>query len=48
MWDGRWKAQEALRKRAVQAVLEGRIYQETAQLFGVARGTVTRWEALPL
>jgi transposase len=37
------EAQEALRKRAVQAVLEGRTHQETAQLFGVARGTVTRW-----
>jgi transposase len=40
------EAQEALRKRAVQAVLEGRTHQETAQLFGVARGTVTRWMGL--
>src|ERR687896_710986 len=40
------EAQEALRKRAVQAVLEGRTHQETAQLCGVARGTVTRWLGL--
>jgi transposase-like protein len=40
------EAQEALRKRAVQAILEGRIHQETAQLFGVTRGTVTRWMGL--
>jgi transposase len=40
------EAQEALRKRAVQAVLEGRTHQEVAQLFGVARGTVTRWMGL--
>ena len=37
------EAQEVLRKRAVQAVLEGRTHQETAHLFGVTRGTVTRW-----
>jgi transposase len=40
------EAQEALRKRAVQAVLEGRSHQEVAQLFGLARGTVTRWMGL--
>jgi hypothetical protein len=37
------EAQEVLRKRAVQAMLEGRTHQETAQLFGVVQGTVTRW-----
>lgn len=37
------KAQEALRKRAVKAVLDGMTQQQAAEKFGVARGTVTRW-----
>jgi transposase len=37
------EAKEALRKRAVRAVLEGATHEEAATLFGVARGTVTRW-----
>ena len=40
------EAQETLRKRAVQAVLEGRTHEEAAQLFCVARGTVSRWMGL--
>jgi transposase len=40
------EAQETLRKRAVQAVLEGRTHEEVAQLFSVARGTVSRWMRL--
>ena len=37
------EAQEALRKRAVQAVLGGMKQTATARTFGVARGTVARW-----
>lgn len=37
------EAQEALRKRAVNAVMDGLTHQEAAEKFGVARGTVTRW-----
>src|ERR671914_1042370 len=40
------EAQEVLRKRAVQAVLEGKTHEEAAQLFSVARGTVSRWMGL--
>jgi transposase len=40
------QAQEALRIRAVQAVLDGMTHVEVAQLFGVARGTVSRWMGL--
>lgn len=36
-------AKEALRKRAVRAVLAGKTHEETARLFGVTRTTVTRW-----
>jgi transposase len=37
------EGQEALRKRAVQAVLNGMKQTAAAQTFGVARGTVARW-----
>jgi transposase len=37
------KAQEALRKKAVQAVLAGRTRTEVAELFGVTRQSVARW-----
>ena len=37
------EAQEALRKRAVQAVLGGMKQTAAARTFGVARGTVARW-----
>ena len=37
------KAQTDLRRRVVQAVRGGRSQTEAAQLFGVARGSVTRW-----
>lgn len=37
------EGQEALRKRAVQAVLKGMKQTAAAQTFGVARGTVARW-----
>ena len=41
------KAQEALRTRAVRAVVEkGRTHQEVAENFGVARGTITRWVSM--
>ncbi len=36
-------AQAALRKRAVQAVLDGRSQAETARLFGVHPNAVNRW-----
>jgi transposase len=36
-------AQEALRKRAVKAVLDGMTHEEVGKVFGVARGTVSRW-----
>ena len=38
-------AQEALRQRAIRAVLGGMTHADAAQLLGVARGTVTRWMA---
>ena len=37
------EAQEALRKRAVQAILIGMKQRTAARTFGVARGTVARW-----
>jgi transposase len=37
------QGQEALRKRAVRAVLRGMKQTATARTFGVARGTVARW-----
>ena len=37
------EGQEALRKRAVRAVLNGMKQTAAAQIFGVARGTVARW-----
>jgi len=37
------QTQEALRRRAVQAVLDGRTQVQAAQLVGVARGTVAKW-----
>ena len=37
------EGQEALRKRAVQAVLRGMKQTAAARTFGVARGTVARW-----
>ena len=37
------EAQEALRKRAVQAILIGMKQTTAARTFGVARGTVARW-----
>lgn len=37
------EAQEALRKKAVKAVLEGRTRTEVAELFGVTRQTVALW-----
>ena len=40
------KAQADLRRRAVQAVRGGVSQTEAARLFGVARGTVTRWMGL--
>ena len=41
------KAQETLRLRAVKAVVEdGKTHQEVANLFGVARGTVTKWVSI--
>jgi len=41
------KAQEALRMRAVRAVVEnGKTHQEVANDFGVARGTVTKWVSM--
>src|SRR3989442_9284153 len=40
------KAQEALRRRVVQAVGEGLTQAEAARLFGVARGTVNGWMGL--
>jgi len=37
--------QDALRERAIRAVLGGMTHADAAQLLGVARGTVTRWMA---
>lgn len=36
-------AQEALRRRTVQAVLDGMTHREAARVFGIARPTVSRW-----
>jgi len=40
------KAQEDLRRRVVEAVQQGLSQTEAAQVFGVARGTVSRWRGL--
>ena len=37
------EGQEALRKRAVRAVLNGMKQTAAAQTFGVAPGTLTQW-----
>lgn len=37
------EAQEAMRRKAVEAVLAGRTRTEVAELFGVTRQTVTKW-----
>ena len=37
------KAQEALRVRAVKAVLDGKTHEKVARLFSVSRTTVTKW-----
>lgn len=37
------KGQEAIRTRAVKAVVAGMTHQEAADAFGVARGTITKW-----
>src|SRR3989442_9600452 len=37
------EAQEDLRRRAVEAVQKGLSQTEAARVFGVARGTVSRW-----
>ena len=37
------KAQEVIRLRAVRAVLEGQSQIQVAEIFGVARVTVSRW-----
>jgi transposase len=36
-------AQQIIRLKAVAAVEQGKTHEETARLFGVARGTVTKW-----
>ncbi|HYA86567.1 MAG TPA: helix-turn-helix domain-containing protein [Nitrospirota bacterium] len=38
--------QEALRQKAVQAVLDGKKQIEVAQIFGVTRHAVGKWSAL--
>ena len=40
------KSQEDLRLRVVEAVQKGLSQTEAAHVFGVARGTVTRWRGL--
>ena len=40
------EAQEDLRRRAVEAVQKGLSQTEAARVFGVARGTVSRWRGL--
>src|SRR6202162_1927110 len=40
------KAQEDLRRRVVEAVQKGLSQTEAARVFGVARGTVSRWMGL--
>ena len=40
------KAQEDLRRRVVEAVQQGLSQTEAARVFGVARGTVSRWMGL--
>jgi len=40
------EAQEDLRRRVVEAVQKGLLQTEAARVFGVARGTVSRWVGL--
>src|SRR5713101_3981067 len=40
------EAQEDLRRRVVEAVQKGLSQTEVARVFGVARGTVSRWMGL--
>src|SRR5260221_13407121 len=40
------EAQEDLRRRVVEAVQKGLTQTEVARVFGVARGTVSRWMGL--
>src|SRR5260370_28122926 len=40
------EAQEDLRRRVVEAVQKGLSQTEAAQVFGLARGTVSRWMGL--
>src|SRR6202162_3225796 len=40
------KAQEDLRRRVVEAVQKGLAQTEAARVFGVARGTISRWMGL--
>ena len=40
------EAQEDLRRRVVEAVQKGLSQTEAARVFGVARGTVSRWMGL--
>ncbi len=40
------EAQEDLRRRVVEAVEKGLSQTEAARVFGVARGTVSRWMGL--
>ena len=40
------EAQEDLRRRVVEAVQKGLLQTEAARVFGVARGTVSRWMGL--
>jgi transposase len=40
------KAQEDLRRRVVEAIQQGLSQSEAARVFGVARGTVSRWMGL--
>ena len=37
------EAQEDLRRRVVEAVQKGLSQTEAARVFGIARGTVSRW-----
>jgi len=40
------EAQEDLHRRVVEAVQKGLLQTEAARVFGVARGTVSRWVGL--
>src|SRR5579864_5642940 len=40
------EAQEDLRRRVVEVVQKGLLQTEAARVFGVARGTVSRWVGL--